>query len=88
MTNRWRSGDGTADFYNYLYFELLGFDERTANLSNRVRSGLMPRDEALRIDSENKNPNIKGLQEYSALVGFQLDAFLREFNKNLRRNKL
>ncbi len=88
MTNRWRSGDGTADFYNYLYFELLGFDERTANLSNRVRSSLMSREEALRIDSENKNPNIKGLQEYSALVGFQLDAFLREFNKNLRRNQL
>ncbi len=88
MTNRWRSGDGTADFYNYLYFELLGYDERTANMSNRVRSGLMSRDEALKTDSENKNPNISGLREYAALVGFQLDAFLREFNTTLRRNKL
>jgi glucosamine--fructose-6-phosphate aminotransferase (isomerizing) len=79
-TNRWRSGDGTADFYNYLYFELLGYDERTANLSNRIRAGLISREKALLQDEMNKQPNLVGLKEYATTVGFQLDEFLRSFN--------
>jgi len=79
-TNRWRSGDGTADFYNYLYFELLGYDERTVNLSNRIRAGLISRERALLQDAMNKQPNLVGLKEYATTVGFQLDEFLRTFN--------
>jgi glucosamine--fructose-6-phosphate aminotransferase (isomerizing) len=82
-TNRWRSGDGTADFYNYLYFTLLGYDERTANLANRTRAGLITREEALKRDNENSKPNLEGLGEYAKIVGFQLDEFLRNFNSNL-----
>jgi glucosamine--fructose-6-phosphate aminotransferase (isomerizing) len=85
-TNRWRSGDGTADFYNYLYFTLLGYDERTANLANRIRAGLITRDEALKMDRENSKPNLEGLTEYSKTVGFQLDDFLQNFNSNLINN--
>jgi 7-cyano-7-deazaguanine synthase in queuosine biosynthesis len=81
--NRWRSGDGTADFYNYLYFELLGFDERTANLANRTRAGLISREEALKTDCKNSHPNLAGLEEYAKIVGFQLDDFLRNFNLNI-----
>ena len=81
--NRWRSGDGTSDFYNYLYFELLGFDERTANLSNRVRAGLISREAALVQDFQNHFPNLAGLEEYAKTVGFQLDEFLRNFQSNL-----
>ena len=81
--NRWRSGDGTSDFYNYLYFKLLGFDERTANLANRVRAGLISREKALEMDLMNKTPDLKALQEYASVVGFQLDEFLRRFNRHL-----
>jgi hypothetical protein len=85
--NRWRSGDGTSDFYNYLYFKLLGYDERTVNLSNRVRSKLITREEALLVDAENKSPNILSLQEYAATVGFQLDDFLRNFEESIQKTK-
>jgi glucosamine--fructose-6-phosphate aminotransferase (isomerizing) len=83
QTNRWRSGDGSADFYNYIYHSLLGYDERTANLANKIRAGLVNREEALILDDENSRPNLEGLVEYAATVGFQLDDFLRNFNLSL-----
>jgi glucosamine--fructose-6-phosphate aminotransferase (isomerizing) len=82
--NRWRSGDGTVDFYNYLYNKLLGFDERTAYLSNKIRAGLLSREEALAANAVNESPNFEELESYAQTIGFQLDEFLREFNRNLQ----
>jgi glucosamine--fructose-6-phosphate aminotransferase (isomerizing) len=79
----WRSGDGTVTFYNYLYFQLLGFNERTTHLSNKIRAGLISREDALKLEELNNSPDIEGLREYAAQIGFQLDEFLREFNGHL-----
>jgi hypothetical protein len=80
----WRSGDGTVAFYNYLYYQLLGFNERTTHLSNKVRSNIISREQALELEAENLSPDLDGLREYASLVGFQLDEFLRNFNGRLR----
>lgn len=77
---KWRSGDGTSDFYNYLYYQMLGFNEKTTNLASRVRAGLLTRNEALRLEQENSTPDLDALRTYASTVGFQLDEFLREFN--------
>jgi glucosamine--fructose-6-phosphate aminotransferase (isomerizing) len=76
----WRAGDGSADFYNYLYRSLLGFDERTCNLSNRVRAGLMNRSVALEIDKNFSEPNYNKLDKYASKVGFNLDEFILNWN--------
>lgn len=81
----WRAGDGSAEFYNFLYRSILGFDERTCNLSNKVRAGLMSRNEALLLDLEYSKPNYQLLEKYAQKVGFNLDEFLLNWNKNLMK---
>ena len=79
----WRAGDGTSDFYNYLYRSVLGFDERTCFLANQVRSGEISRKEALIEEGKFEQLNIRGLINYASVVGFNLDEFLRKWNTNL-----
>jgi len=58
----WRIGDGTAAFYNYVYYTVAGFTEHDTFRSNQIREGQMTRDEALvRVADENqpRYPNIK-----------------------------
>ena len=85
--SNWRSGDGTAHFYNFLYRSLLGFDERTCNLANKVRSGLLSRTEALEIDGHYNIPDYDELKKYASKVGFSLENFLVDWNKNNPINK-
>lgn len=58
----WRIGDGTAGFYNYIYYTVAGFTEHDTFRSNQIREGQMTREEALvRVKEENRPryPNIK-----------------------------
>lgn len=58
----WRIGDGTAAFYNYIYYIVAGFTEHDTFRSNQIREGQMTREEALvRVQDENqpRYPNIK-----------------------------
>ena len=84
--SNWRAGDGTAHFYNFLYRSLLGFDERTCNLSNRVRAGLLNRIEALEIDRKYDTPDYEEIKKYASKVGFSLENFLVNWNSNLPTN--
>src|SRR5207248_1725376 len=43
----WRVGDGTASFYNYIYYKVAGFTEHDTFRSNQIRHGLITRGEAL-----------------------------------------
>ncbi len=55
----WRIGDGTAAFYNYIYYNVAGFTENDTLRSNQVREDVITRDEALdRAEIENRTrPN-------------------------------
>jgi hypothetical protein len=51
----WRIGDGTASFYNYIYYIVAGFTENDTFRSNQIREGMLTREEGLeksRIDNE------------------------------------
>ena len=51
----WRIGDGTAAFYNYVYYTAAGFTENDTLRSNQIREGDITREEALRrVDAENR----------------------------------
>lgn len=43
----WRIGDGTAPFYNYIYYRLAGFTEFDTFKSNQIREGILDRKTAL-----------------------------------------
>jgi glucosamine--fructose-6-phosphate aminotransferase (isomerizing) len=58
----WRIGDGTAAFYNYIYYSVAGFTEHDTFRSNQIREGEMTRDEALALvldENRARYPNIK-----------------------------
>ena len=50
----WRIGDGTAPFYNYIYYRIAGFTEIDTFKSNQIREGLLSRDDAIK-DIEKSN---------------------------------
>lgn len=43
----WRIGDGTAPFYNYIYYKLAGFTEFDTFKSNQIREEIVDRETAL-----------------------------------------
>ena len=57
----WRIGDGTAPFYNYIYYKLAGFTEFDTFKSNQIREGMLERDAAL---EELKICNIIPVNEF------------------------
>jgi glutamine---fructose-6-phosphate transaminase (isomerizing) len=83
----WRSGDGTADFYNYLYLYMLGYNERTVELSQSVRDGVKDRDDAIKEDLAQPHQLLAKIDWYAAKVGFQLDEFLSTFHAHLAKTQ-
>jgi hypothetical protein len=75
----WRIGDGTAAFYNYIYYTLAGFTENDTFRSNQIRENLISREEALaRVREENK-PRYESIQWYLDIInlGLGLEQVLR-----------
>ena len=65
----WRIGDGTASFYNYIYFTVAGFSEVDTFRSNQVREGLITRAEALKMSYEENFPRYENLKWYTTIIG-------------------
>lgn len=67
-TSTWRIGDGTASFYNFIYYTLAGFCENETLRSNQIREGIITRDEGLElIDIENK-PRFESIKWYCEVI--------------------
>jgi glutamine---fructose-6-phosphate transaminase (isomerizing) len=75
-TATWRIGDGTASFYNYIYYTVAGFTEFDTFRSNQIRQGLITRDEALKLLEEDHKPRLKSMQWYARTIGFDLNEAL------------
>ncbi|ARV20035.1 Glutamine--fructose-6-phosphate aminotransferase [isomerizing] [Curvibacter sp. AEP1-3] len=61
-TTTWRIGDGTAAFYNYVYYTVAGFTEHDTFRSNQIREGDLTREQALElvmVENTPRYPNIK-----------------------------
>jgi glucosamine--fructose-6-phosphate aminotransferase (isomerizing) len=68
----WRIGDGTAPFYNYIYYTVAGFTENDALRSNQIREGVIDRDEALRRVRKENQPRWESMRWYAEVIGFNL----------------
>ncbi len=65
----WRIGDGTAAFYNYIYYSAVGFTENDTFRSNQIREGMISREKALdAVELENK-PRMQSMDWYFDRIG-------------------
>jgi glucosamine--fructose-6-phosphate aminotransferase (isomerizing) len=79
-TSTWRIGDGTAAFYNYIYYTVAGFTENDALRSNQIRQGVMDRDTALRLVEKENEPRWESMRWYANTIGFSLNDALQVIN--------
>tara|TARA_A200000113_G_scaffold195349_1_gene185830 strand:- start:683 stop:2506 length:1824 start_codon:yes stop_codon:yes gene_type:complete len=81
----WRIGDGTAAFYNYIYYTLAGFTEHDTFRSNQIREGQLSRDEAIKLVEDENRPRYQNLQWYLDTVGLDFEKVISRIN-SLPRN--
>ena len=72
----WRIGDGTASFYNYIYYMVAGFTEHDGFRSNQIREGSLKREEAMKLVEEENQPRFDSIMEYCVTVGIDFDEFM------------
>jgi glutamine---fructose-6-phosphate transaminase (isomerizing) len=60
----WRIGDGTAAFYNYVYYTMAGFTEYDTFRSNQIREGQITRESALELVAVENRPRYQNIKWY------------------------
>jgi len=65
----WRIGDGTAGFYNYIYYTVAGFTEHDTFRSNQIREGQLTRENALSLVKDENQPRYQNIRWYLDAVG-------------------
>ena len=73
----WRIGDGTAAFYNFIYWRVAGFTENDTFRSNQIREGQLSREQALSKAMVENIPRWAGLQWYCSTIGLDTERVLR-----------
>ena len=68
----WRIGDGTASFYNYIYYTVAGFTEMDTFRSHQIRAGALDRETALRRVKEENTPRYQSIKWYLNSIGMDL----------------
>ena len=76
----WRIGDGTAPFYNYIYFLIAGFTENDTMRSNQIREGMLTREKALDLVYRDNTPRFESLEWYFDVVGLDMKEVLKQIN--------
>lgn len=76
----WRIGDGTASFYNYIYYTVAGFSENDTFRSNQIREGLISREEGLKMIEEENMPRYENLKWYLEIVGLDYETTIKRIN--------
>lgn len=76
----WRIGDGTASFYNYIYYMIAGFSEIDTFKSNQIREGVLSRESALSSAEKENRPRIESLIWYTDTIGIDLYEALKKIN--------
>jgi len=79
-TTSWRIGDGTAAFYNHIYYTVAGFTEHDTFLSIQIRDGLLSREEALKRAEESNGPRYDSIRQYAQIIGFDCERALHVIN--------
>ncbi len=76
----WRIGDGTAAFYNYIYYTVAGFTEHDTFRSNQIREGDLTREEALELVEEENTPRYPNIKWYLDAVGLDFKEVISVVN--------
>ena len=78
----WRTDDGTAAIYNYIYFTMAGFSEFDIIRCHQIREGKMNRDEALRLIREENKPRFKSIEWYADAIGVEVNHMIKRINES------
>jgi len=79
-TTTWRIGDGTAAFYNYIFYTVAGFSEHDTFRSNQIREGDITREEGLRLIEEENQPRYENIRWYLDILGFDFKEVISTIN--------
>lgn len=79
-TSTWRIGDGSAAFYNYVYFTVAGFTEHDTFRSNQIREGQITRERALALVEEENRPRYQNLRWYLDTLGMDFEKVIKIVN--------
>ena len=77
----WRIGDGTAAFYNYIYYTVAGFTEHDTFRSNQIREGQVTREEALKLVADENRPRYQNIRWYLDTLGMDFTEVVKVINK-------
>lgn len=72
----WRIGDGTASFYNYIYYCVAGLTENDTFRSNQIREGKLSREQAMDTIHVENQPRFDSIQRYCQTIGIDMAAAL------------
>ncbi|HGJ5876902.1 MAG TPA: hypothetical protein ACHBX0_11685 [Arsenophonus sp.] len=76
----WRIGDGTAAFYNYIYYLVAGFTEHDTFRSNQIREGQMTREKALALVEDENQPRYENIRWYLDVLGMDFTKVIKIIN--------
>ncbi|AXH11882.1 hypothetical protein [Halarcobacter bivalviorum] len=76
----WRIGDGTAAFYNYIYYTMAGLTENDTFRSNQIREGQITRDEAIKLSEEENLPRFESMKWYLDTINLSFNDTLNTIN--------
>lgn len=76
----WRIGDGTAAFYNYIYYSVAGFTEHDTFRSNQIREGQLTREEALELVIDENRPRYQNIRWYLDALGLDFKEVISRIN--------
>jgi glutamine---fructose-6-phosphate transaminase (isomerizing) len=79
-TSTWRIGDGTASFYNYIYYTVAGFSEVDTFRSNQIREGMLDRSKALDLSFEENRPRYETIRWYIDIIGLDFEHVIKTVN--------
>jgi glutamine---fructose-6-phosphate transaminase (isomerizing) len=79
-TSTWRIGDGTAAFYNYIYYTVAGFSEFDTFRSNQIREGLITREEGLKFIEQENLPRFESMFWYLETIGVDFEKAIKVVN--------
>jgi glutamine---fructose-6-phosphate transaminase (isomerizing) len=77
----WRIGDGTAAFYNYIYYTVAGFTENDTFRSNQIREGQITREEALKLVERDNQPRWESIRWYCDTIGIDMESAIKRINE-------
>ena len=77
----WRIGDGTAAFYNYIYYIVAGFTENDTFRSNQIREGILNREDALKMVNEENKPRFNSIKWYCDTIGIDFEETIKRIKK-------